>query len=119
MLLDGHAGAFPYLALAFAAFLAGEWRRVRQLWPWLLLALATFVLGIATKLVDVGLEAARKQSAPRLQIHYGFDLWRLFFYPLHSPFGAPSAPPDRLLAIGGPLTHSSSCSGSAEPRAGM
>jgi len=103
MLLDGHAGAFPYLALAFVAFLAGEWRRVRELWPWFMLALATFVVGIATKLVDVALEAAREPSDPRLQIHYGFDLWRVFFYPLHSPFGDSTAPSNRLLAIGGPF----------------
>jgi hypothetical protein len=97
MLLNGHAGVFPAYALGVVAFLLGRWRRVRELWPWLVLGLAVFALVAATKVYDIALESARTSGSHRPQQVYGIDFPRLLFYPFHLDANY------RTIAIGGPF----------------
>ena len=104
ILLNGHAGDYPYLAIGMVAFLAGRLPRLRAVWPWIGVALLVLALVGATKVYDLGLEAVRG-NAERTQQIYSMDFWRLLFYPISSPFGVeiPNSGSDRLIALGGPF----------------
>jgi hypothetical protein len=98
MLLDGHAGVFPVYMIGFAAFLAGRARRLREVWPWLALAVLVLALATGTKFFDIALEYVRAEPGERQQQIYRMNWGSLLFYPIPAREHG-----YRLLAIGGPF----------------
>ena len=94
MILDGHTGTAPVFAVAFGAFLLGSPRRLREVWPWLVLALFVAAAAAGTRVFDIELENAR--TAGHYQQVYPINFPHLLLYPLHqNHYGL------RLIGLGG------------------
>jgi hypothetical protein len=101
MVLDGHAASLVDYGLPFLAFLAGRFRRVRQLWPWLAASLAVAVVAAASQVYGIALESSRAVTTRNNQVTVAMNFWRLIMYPINSPFHEGNY--YRALAIGGPF----------------
>lgn len=97
MVLDGHLGVFPTLGVGFAAFLLGNARAARRVWPWIGLGVAILVAAAGTRVFDVALENSRSTN-PHYQQVYPFDFAHFLFYP--QSLGAEGP---RNVAFGGPF----------------
>ncbi len=83
MVLDGHAGVFPAYAIGFGAFLIGDLRHLRRVWPWLGISLVVLALAGMTKAYDIALETnLTDNGVSRSQQIYDMDYASLFLYPL-------------------------------------
>lgn len=101
MILDGHLGWLPDYVVPFLAFLATQSGRLRRIWHWVGLSVAVLALTAASHLYDVALEASNAAQGRNNQEPVGLNFWRLFFYPISSPFHMGNN--TRSVAIGGPL----------------
>ena len=101
MVLDGHLGWLPDYGVPYLAFLATQWRRVRELWRWLALSVVVLALAAASHVYDVALEASTAAQGRNNQEAVAMNLWRLIMYPITSPFHNGNS--TRALAIGGPF----------------
>jgi hypothetical protein len=97
MILDGHVGVGPVFGLGFVAFLLGNARVVRPIWPWIGVALVVLLAASSSRLYDLALENARSTN-PHAQQVYPFDFHHFLFYPHYA--GAHGA---RNVAFGGPF----------------
>jgi len=101
MVLDGHAASLVEYGLPFLAFLAGRFRVVRRLWPWLAASLAVAVMAAASQVYGIALESSRAVTGRNNQQLVSMNFWRLIMYPISSPFHDGNSV--RALAIGGPF----------------
>ncbi len=101
MLLDGHPGVLPDFAIGFIALLIGSASHAWKSWPWLLTVVGIFGLAGAGRIYDVAQEASRA-GGQRHQDVASMDFWRLFLYPIGSPWGD-NGYTYRALVIGGPF----------------
>ena len=101
MILDGHAASLVEYGLPFLAFLAGRFRGVRRLWPWLAASLTVAVVAAASQVYGIALESSRAVTGRNNQQLVSMNFWRLIMYPISSPFHDGNSV--RALAIGGPF----------------
>ena len=104
MVLDGHAPSLVDYALPFVVFVAfAIWpkRRLLELWLWVGVSLAVLLTTVASDLYGIWFESTRAVTARNNQETVAMNVWRLFLYPISSPFHQGNY--SRALAIGGPF----------------